>query len=301
MVVWAPAAGGAAEAGTGTLPPLAPEVAREFAALPAGRLSLLTAGHGAPVVLLHGIPTSAELWRPLLAPLAAAGMHVLAPDLPGYGSTRLPARADYSLGGAADVLAGWLRGAGLAPAWVVGHDAGGAVAQLLAVRAPDTVTRLTLVNSIADGSWPAPRARVSTLLARAGLYRPAARLGAVPNGFMRREIARGFADASLAARFQPLVWDTKVTDPAGRAAFERHLAALTARDTAAAAGALHALTVPSQLVWGMADPFQPWAGPGRRLRALLPSASVHLLEGCGHFVPLECSPQLLTAMLELAP
>jgi pimeloyl-ACP methyl ester carboxylesterase len=89
--------------------------------------------------------------------LAAAGHRALAPDLPGYGRTRLPSSADHSLAGAAELLVAWLADE-IGPAWVVGHDAGGAVAQLFAARHPELVARLSLTNSIADGSWPAPHA-----------------------------------------------------------------------------------------------------------------------------------------------
>lgn len=274
-------------------------VTRRYVDVGEAQLSLLAAGAGNPVVLLHGIPTGAELWRGLLASLADAGYHALAMDLPGYGATRLPGHGDYSLAGAAELLASWLVASGLAPAWVVGHDAGGAVAQLLTVEHRSLVARLTLTNSIVEGSWPAPRARFATRAARAGLYRPAARLRLIPNAYLRREIRRGFADPARAAGVDAdrVFWDTKFTDPQGRAAFERHLAALTPDDTAMAAPALAELAMPCQLVWGMADPFQPWAVAGRRLQALMPQARVTQLDECGHFTPLDCPDRLLSAML----
>jgi pimeloyl-ACP methyl ester carboxylesterase len=43
-------------------------------------LHYLSAGEGAPLVLLHGWPTSAYLWRKLMEPLAQ-GRWVIAPDL----------------------------------------------------------------------------------------------------------------------------------------------------------------------------------------------------------------------------
>lgn len=262
-------------------------------------LSALVAGDGTPIVLLHGIPTGAELWRDVLAPLAAAGHRALAPDLPGYGATRLGTDADHSLTGAADLLAHWLEELG-PPAWLVGHDAGGAVAQLLAVRHPAVVSRLTLVNSIADTSWPAPRARVGVLAARAGLVRRAARLRLVPNPWVRHAVRRAFADPAVAAAVDQdrLVWDGKFSDPDGRVAFERHLAALSSRDTDLAARDLPAVRCPSQLVWGMEDPYQPWQVAGRRLHELLPGASVTQLDDCGHFPPLECPDRLVRSMLE---
>lgn len=273
---------------------------REAVPVPEGTLSVLTAGAGPVVVLLHGIPTSAELWRDLLTPLAETGRRALAPDLGGYGLTRLTATADYSLAGSAELVASWLRRQGLAPAWVVGHDTGGAVAQILAVRAPDVVTRLTLVNSIVDGCWPAPRARMSILAAKAGLHRPGAALGIVPNPYMRREIRRAFADPERAGAVDAarIFWDGKFTDAQGRREFQRHLAALTPKDTAAIAAELATLPIPVQLVWGMQDPFQRWDSVGRRLLELVPDAAVAQLDGCGHFPPLECPQRLLAAMLD---
>lgn len=267
------------------------------------RLSVLRAGAGPTVLLLHGTPSSAELWRDLVGPLAASGRTVVAPDLPGYGATRLPADGDHSLAGAARLLARWLEDADLAPAWVVGHDTGGGVAQILAVEHPSVVGRLTLVDSIADGSWPAPRARFAAAAARLRLYAPAARWGLVPNPYLRREIGRGFADPATAAHVDVdrVFWDAKFTDAAGRRAFERHLAALDAGDTARVVEGLRRLTVPCQLVWGTADRFQTWATTGRRLLDLLPAPAVTLLDGCGHFVPLECPDRLLDAVRSWAP
>jgi 2-hydroxymuconate-semialdehyde hydrolase len=263
-------------------------------------LSVLEAGCGEPVVLLHGIPTGAELWREVLLQLVARGVRGVAPDLPGYGQTRLPATADHSLVGTARLVARWIRAADLAPAWLVGHDSGGAVAQLLAVDHPDTVCRLTLVNSITDGSWPAPRARISTRLARLGAYRQAARLRLVPNPFMRWQVRRALGTGSRVSdeTLDRVVWDDKCTSPRGRAAFERHLAALTAADTAHLDPALRSLELPIQIVWGLQDPFQNWATAGRRLRALLPQAHIERFEACGHFPPLECPEELVAALLD---
>ncbi len=263
-------------------------------------LSVLEAGRGEPLVLLHGIPTGAELWREVLLKLAARGARAFAPDLPGYGHTRAPTTADHSLAGTARLVARWIEAAGLAPAWLVGHDSGGAVAQLLAVDHPDTVCRLTLVNSITDGSWPAPRARISTQLARLGAFRPAARLGLVPNPLMRWQVRRALGPGSHVSEevLDRVVWDDKFTSPRGRAAFQRHLAALTAADTAVLDPALSSLTLPVQIVWGLEDPFQRWTTAGRRLRELLPEAHVDRLETCGHFPPLECPEALVTILLD---
>jgi 2-hydroxymuconate-semialdehyde hydrolase len=276
------------------------EVIRNTVRVNGGVLSVLACGTGEPVVLLHGIPTSAELWRDVAPLLARAGYRVLAPDLPGYGQTRLDRAADHSLAGAARLVATWLSEQDLAPAWVVGHDAGGAVAQILAVEHPKAIDRLTLVNSIEASSFPAPRARFATLVARAGLYRPAAWARLVPNPYVRAQVRRGLAEPNLldAETARRVLWDGKFTDTDGRAAFQRHLAALTSRGLGAITPGLASLAIPCQLVWGAADPFQRWEVAGKHLQARLPAVAVTLLDDCGHFPSLECPDRLAAALLD---
>jgi pimeloyl-ACP methyl ester carboxylesterase len=68
------------------------------------------AGHGPPVLLLHGFPDSWRLWRHQLPALAKAGHRVIAPDLRGFGKTDRPAEAvDYKLRALVnDVVVCWM-------------------------------------------------------------------------------------------------------------------------------------------------------------------------------------------------
>ncbi|RPI10229.1 MAG: alpha/beta fold hydrolase, partial [Actinobacteria bacterium] len=61
-------------------------------------LHFAEAGEGPLVVLCHGFPESWYSWRHQIEPLAAAGYHVLAPDLRGYGDSSKPTRVeDYGI------------------------------------------------------------------------------------------------------------------------------------------------------------------------------------------------------------
>ena len=60
------------------------------------RLHYLDGGEGEPVLLLHGWPTSAFLYRNVAPHLAAAGRRVIALDLPGFGKSDKPLDASYS-------------------------------------------------------------------------------------------------------------------------------------------------------------------------------------------------------------
>jgi pimeloyl-ACP methyl ester carboxylesterase len=49
-----------------------------------------TAGHGAPLILLHGYAETSLMWKPIIPQLATRFM-VIAPDLPGIGDSSIPA------------------------------------------------------------------------------------------------------------------------------------------------------------------------------------------------------------------
>ncbi|MFP3882590.1 MAG: alpha/beta fold hydrolase [Actinomycetota bacterium] len=102
---------------------------------------------GPAVLMIHGFPDSARLWRNQVPALADAGYRVLAPDLRGYGRSDKPADIeDYHITKlAADMLA-VLDAVEVDRAQVVGHDWGAAVAWYLAIAHPDRVRSLTALS-----------------------------------------------------------------------------------------------------------------------------------------------------------
>ncbi|MFT4922422.1 MAG: pimeloyl-ACP methyl ester carboxylesterase [Haloarculaceae archaeon] len=110
------------------------------------------------VVLLHGFPEFWYAWRHQLDPLAAAGYRVVAPDLRGYNRTTQPSGVDsYHPAELAADVRGLIEHLGYAQAAVVGHDWGGAVAWELAIREPEVVRQLSILNA------PHPEAYRQTL------------------------------------------------------------------------------------------------------------------------------------------
>lgn len=267
-------------------------------------LSALETAAGDPdkptIVLLHGIPASAELWRGVMPHLADAGHRAVAFDLPGYGRTLAPARADHSLAGAAELVATWVGVIIGGPVWVVGHDLGGAVAQIVATRHPKRVRRLTLGNCPVGDSWPVPAISRLQRAERFGLFPRLANTPLVPRRLLRDELASGFADASRLTdeMVNRVFLDSKITDPDGRRAFARHLRALDNQQTVAILGALPRIAFPVQLVWGMQDAFQSWDEVGVRLRDALPDPDVTHLDDAGHFAPAERPDAWADALLD---
>jgi len=111
------------------------------------RLHAVEAGEGPLVVLLHGFPEFWWSWRHQIPALAAAGFHVVAPDLRGYNlSDRPRGIEDYDLMHLTADVAGVIRAMGEKKAHVVGHDWGGGVAYSFAMLYPEMLGRLAILN-----------------------------------------------------------------------------------------------------------------------------------------------------------
>jgi esterase len=100
-------------------------------------------GRGEPLLLLHGLFGSASQWHHIAVRLAATH-RVLAVDLRNHGASSHAAHMDYPA--LADDVRRLLDVHGLAEANVLGHSMGGKVAMCLALRAPERVRRLAVVD-----------------------------------------------------------------------------------------------------------------------------------------------------------
>jgi pimeloyl-ACP methyl ester carboxylesterase len=112
------------------------------------RLHYVEAGEGPLVVLLHGFPEFWFGWRLQIAPLAAAGFRVVAPDTRGYNLSSRPDGVDsYGADLLADDIHGLIRELGAESATLVGHDWGGTIAWTAAMNHPEIVDRLAILNA----------------------------------------------------------------------------------------------------------------------------------------------------------
>jgi len=122
------------------------------------RVAYVDDGTGPVVLLLHGCPFASFVWRNVI-PILAPAHRCIAPDLLGLGDTETPPGADWSLPAQESMIVGLLDALGIERAHVVGHDHGGAVAQLLAAHHPQRVDRLVLSNAEAYDNWPSDEER----------------------------------------------------------------------------------------------------------------------------------------------
>lgn len=238
-------------------------------------------GEGEPVVCLHGVPTSAFLYRKVLPELAARGRRGIAFDLPGLGLADRPEAFDYTWSG----LGAWTLAAidalGLERFHLVVHDIGGPVGFDLAARVPERVASLTALNTIAR---PATFKRPWTMepFARRGIGELYLRM-LQPFAFERLMRMQGVSGKVPAAELRAYVPLLKRGD-GGRAflrimrGFER-----TVPFEARTLGALARRAYPAQVLWGRDDPALTLDVHGELVRAALGVERVVPLPG-KHFV-----------------
>jgi 2-hydroxymuconate-semialdehyde hydrolase len=174
-----------------------PERGRAVAIAGGLELNVVEAGSGAPVVLVHGLPSNVGDWGPLPEALASRGLRAIAYDRIGYGwSSRAPVAGDaYTFASSARELGALLDALGIERAALVGWSYGGGVVQTLAADAPERVAQLVLIGSVGPAYADVPRdavGRVAGSPLGVALFRW---VGSIP------PLARATTGANLAEMF----------------------------------------------------------------------------------------------------
>ena len=126
-----------------------PAIASKFADVDGLRLHYLTAGHGEPLILLHGYAETSRMWRPVI-PLFAEKFTVIAPDLPGIGESAIP-KDGLTMKTSAVRIHALAKALGVSKVRVVGHDIGLMVAYAYAAMFPSEVEKLVLMDAFLPG------------------------------------------------------------------------------------------------------------------------------------------------------
>jgi pimeloyl-ACP methyl ester carboxylesterase len=255
----------------------------QYARVHGYRRAYVRAGHGPPVLLLHGIGDSSGTWAGLI-PLLAEHFTVVAPDLLGHGRSDRP-RADYSVPAYACGMRDLLALLDIERATLVGHSLGGGIAMQMSYQFPELVERLVLVAPGGVGPEVHPLLRLATLPG-APTFLPV-----FNNKVTRsagRTMVRALAMVSPAvATDADEIFETMaaMADGASRSAFCRTLR--SAADMRGQAVTILdrcylAEWIPTLLMWGAMDPVLPVAHAYIAASAM-PSARLEIFERAGHF------------------
>lgn len=229
---------------------------------------------GPVVVFVHGLLVNADLWRGVVATLAAAGVRCIVPDWPLGSHTIAVPDADLTPPGVATLIADVLDALDLRDVTMVANDTGGALTQIVMTTRPERIGAVVLATcDCFDQFFPPlfamlPRlARVPGafwLLAQSMRLRLAQRLPIAYGWLTKRPVpAAVMASYLLPSR----------TDAAIRRDAARFLRSVHKRYTLAAAEALPGFDKPVLLAWAAEDRVFPIA-LAHRLAEVLPNVTL---------------------------
>ncbi len=109
------------------------------------RFAYLEEGTGPLILLLHGYPETARSWAGVQHRLAAAGYRVVAPYSRGYAPSAVPADGSYAVASLGQDLIALIAAFGEQSAIVVGHDWGASAAYAVATKQPGKIKQLVAI------------------------------------------------------------------------------------------------------------------------------------------------------------
>lgn len=232
-----------------------------------------TAAGRAPVLYVHGVPTSSEDWLPFLERTGG-----LAPDLLGFGESGKGGQNDYSLEGIARFVERFLDE--VVPdrperVRLVVHD-WGAAALAFAQRHPERVERLVVVNAVP--LLPGYRWHRVARAWRTPFVGEMA-MGLTLRPTLARALRPAFARAVPHEFVQAIV---RHLDQGTQRAILRLYRSAPEDLLAAAGSGLSSLSIPALVVWGARDPYIS-SRFGDRYAAELSDARVDHVEDAGHW------------------
>jgi pimeloyl-ACP methyl ester carboxylesterase len=231
-----------------------------------------------PLVLIHGLGDRAEAWAPQIATLTAAGFHVYAPDLLGYGRSDKP-DITYSIPVEVSTITDFMHAVGLQRANLAGWSMGGWIAAELTLEHPALVDRLILEDSAGirfEARFPRT---LFTPTDEAGLKQLMEALSPRPQAlphFVARATLRKFA------RMSRVVQSSMDSMQSGTDLLDNRLSAIQQ---------------PTLIIWGDEDRLLP-ISTGLQMHEAIPNSVFATITGCGHLAPKECAHPVLDATIQ---
>jgi pimeloyl-ACP methyl ester carboxylesterase len=240
-------------------------------------------GDGTPVLMVHGIGSSADTWGDVPSRLSAQGIRVVALDLPGHGeSSKGP--GDYSLGSLASTLRDLLDELAIDRAHLVGHSLGGGVSMQFAYQFPDRMASIVLESSGGLGEETFTGLRAASLPGSELVIKWAINHKTLRGAtWLSARLARvGFTPHALSPRaLETVSW---LSQEDRRAAFLATLRSVVSPSgqRVSALDKLHLLDGTRVLIiWGDKDPMIPIAH-GRNAHAVLEGSRFVVFPGASH-------------------
>jgi pimeloyl-ACP methyl ester carboxylesterase len=226
-------------------------------------------GQGRTVLLLHAGVADRRMWAQHLAPLATAGHHAVAVDLPEFGEAENGDLAPW------DAVLATLDALGIDQAVLIGNSFGGGVALRAAAVAPDRVSALVLVSARPFNAEPSPRLAAAWAAEEDALER-----GDVDAAIEAVLDTWTLPDAPVALRDQIAVMQRRAY------ALQLEVPEPELSDPLSSPADLAALRIPTLVLTGEHD-MPDFTAAAVELGSALPQVRQATIAAAGHLAPLE--------------
>jgi pimeloyl-ACP methyl ester carboxylesterase len=234
-------------------------------------------GKGEPVLLVHGITTYSFIWRNFI-PLLSKDYDVIAIDLLGCGDSDKPLNVSYAIKDHAERLHEFVTQLGLGKFHFVGHDLGGGMGQIFAVRYPELLYDLTLINTVAYDFWPVqPITALRTPIVRQFL------MASFDLGTFKLVVKRGIYHKDRVTSELMDLFMRPMQTSEGRKAFLHFAKCLDNHNLVEIENDLRNLMIPVLILRGDADPYLG-AGISEKLHREIPGSRLVRFPSGGHFI-----------------
>jgi pimeloyl-ACP methyl ester carboxylesterase len=240
-------------------------------------------GSGPPLLLVHGLGSCKEMWRPVI-PRLAREREVVAVDVPGFGASPAGPR---TVEGLAEALAEFASGLGLERPAVAGNSLGGAIALVMGeMGAARSVCGLSPAGFVTKREG---RYAQAVLVSTRWL---AERLAPAADRMARSAVLRTLLSSHVAAR----PWRIPPEDTAHWTRMYAHAPAFWDLLEALDEWMAPVPKCPTTIAWGEKDRLLIFSRQAPRARRALPAARHIVLRGCGH-VPTWDDPEQVADVL----
>lgn len=234
-------------------------------------------GKGEPILLVHGITTYSFIWRNII-PLLSTDYDVIAIDLLGCGDSDKPLNVSYAIKDHAERLHEFVTKMGIGKFHFVGHDLGGGMGQIFAVRHPELLYDLTLINTVAYDFWPVqPITALRTPIVRQFL------MASFDLGTFKLVVKRGIYHKDRVTNELMDLFMKPMQTSEGRKAFLHFAKCLDNHNLMEIERDLRNLMIPVLILRGDADPYLG-AGISEKLHREIPLSRLVRFPRGGHFI-----------------
>lgn len=247
-------------------------------------------GKGEAMLLLHGVTTYSFIWNEM-TPDLSKGFDLVAIDLLGCGDSDKQKRVDYSISAQADMIKKLMDGLSIEKAHLVCHDVGGGIGQIFAVRYPERLYDLVLINTVAYDFWPVqPIVSMRTpIIKQLGMT-------LLVNGFFKLIVKRGVYHKERINNELMELFNRPLKTAEGKEAFLHFVKCLDNMQLMEIADDLKKLKIPMLIIRGDVDIYlKPEIS--EKLNREIKTSRLERIPTGGHFIQLD-EPELLVELIK---